>query len=463
MVVTEAPPPSSSRPSVPMMERKKKRAKTTDSMEHEKTLVGDPEGLANEKNKLPADVMHRLNRKNFKFEEERRYETSDLDPMNLREVKLIDFSDKVYVAPLTTVGNLPFRRIMVDMGADITCGEMAMAANLCEGQPSEWALLRRHECEKIFGVQIACGNGDQMGRCCELVKKYCEVDFVDVNMGCPIDPICNKGCGSTLMKKRGKAESVVKSALATLDCAVTFKIRTGWLDSEKTAHTTIGLAQSWQARGRGVSAVFLHGRSRSQRYSKLADWSYVERVVNSQDDAAAPLPVIGNGDVLSYQDWEEKRATAPHAESCAMLARGALIKPWLATEIKERRTWDISSSERFDILKDFVKYGLEHWGSDNCGIARTRRFLLEWLSFLHRYTPAGILEVLPQRINERPPKFVGRDDLETLMASPLASDWIKISEMLLGPVPDGYNFEAKHKSSSYAAAAAASRAGSDWG
>ena len=136
--------------------------------------------------------------------------------------------------------------------------------------------------------------------------------------------------------------------------------------------------------------------------------------------------------------------------TCCMLARGALIKPWLPTEIKEHRHWDISATERLEMLKKFVDFGLEHWGSDQQGVNTTRRFLLEWLSFLYRYVPVGVLEVVPQRMNDRPPRYVCRNELETLMASDDCQDWIKISEMLLGPVPSDFQFLPKHKANSYA-------------
>lgn len=113
--------------------------------------------------------------------------------------------------------------------------------------------------------------------------------------------------------------------------------------------------------------------------------------------------------------------------------------------------------------QNFVNYGLDHWGSDQAGVNHTRRFLLEWLSFLHRYVPAGLLEVLPQRVNDRPPPFVGRDDLETLMASPAAEDWVAISEMLLGKVPPGFRFLPKHKSNSYGGGGGSSGGGSGAG
>lgn len=157
---------------------------------------------------------------------------------------------------------------------------------------------------------------------------------------------------------------------------------------------------------------------------------------------------MGNGDILSYEDYKRAKETCPELASI-MIGRAALIKPWIFTEIKQQKLWDISSSERFEIVKKYVNYGLEHWGSDTKGVENTRRFLLEWLSFLHRYVPVGLLETPPQKINERPPTYRGRDDLETLMASASATDWIKISEMLLGPVPENFKFLPKHKANSY--------------
>ncbi|XP_064647804.1 tRNA-dihydrouridine(47) synthase [NAD(P)(+)]-like isoform X2 [Lineus longissimus] len=354
------------------------------------------------------------------------------------EKKTIDFRDKLYLAPLTTVGNLPFRRICKNYGVDITCGEMALSTNILQGQQSEWALLKRHSSEDLFGVQLCGGHADTMTRCAELLNRTLDLDFIDVNVGCPIDLIFKKGEGSALMGRMTKFEQIVRGMTSVLDIPLTVKIRTGIYDNKSIAHTVVPKLRDW-----GASLVTLHGRSREQRYTKPADWDYIAECA----ELARPMPFFGNGDILSYEEYHAKKQSTGVAG--IMIARGALIKPWIFTEIKEKRIWDISSSERFDMLKDFSNYGLEHWGSDTQGVETVRRFLLEWLSFLHRYIPVGVLEQVPQKINHRPPRYLGRNDLETLMASENCGDWVKISEMLLGPVHDDFTFLPKHKANSY--------------
>eukprot|EP00981_Chlorochromonas_danica_P006375 scaffold1365_cov163-Ochromonas_danica.AAC.65 len=415
-----------------------------------------------------------------------------------KPVKLVDFRNKVYVAPLTTVGNLPFRRVLKDFGADITCGEMAMANNILAGQASEWALLRRHESEDVFGIQVA---GPYPNMMTDLSK--------DLNCGCPIDVVCQRGSGSALLNHPKRLCDIIKTMAEHMPSrSITVKVRIGHDEKNPTTHKLIPSLQA-AAPGR-LSAIMIHGRSRLQRYHKLANWDYVLQCAKAQDLSLPTVPIIGNGDIFSFYDWQQhlhlmtdyRRTTSSFVNSemsqrnneevdsetlglcsCAMLGRGALIKPWLPLEIKEQRIIDISATERLDMLKTFCNYGLEHWGSDDQGIATTRRFLLEWLSFLHRYVPAGLLEyksaaaavdksggsnylgvngnasssyqgikaddVYAQTMNQRPPQYFGRCDLESLLSSGLSVDWIRISEMLLGPVKEDFHFIPKHKTNSY--------------
>uniref|UniRef100_A0A8C2WHX7 tRNA-dihydrouridine(47) synthase [NAD(P)(+)] n=1 Tax=Cyclopterus lumpus TaxID=8103 RepID=A0A8C2WHX7_CYCLU len=358
---------------------------------------------------------------------------TDVDVIKLRLCE----KKQVCMCMCMCCGNLPFRRVCKRFGADITCGEMAMCTNLLQGQQSEWALLKRHESEDVFGVQVEGCFPDTMTRCAELINSNIDVDFVDINSGCPIDLVYKKGGGCGLMTRTKKFEQIIKGMNYVLDVPLTVKIRTGVQEKCNLAHKLITEMKKWD-----VSMITLHGRSKEQRYTKLADWDYI----NTCSKLASPVPLYGNGDILSYEDAMKARETGV---SGIMIARGALIKPWIFTEIKEGRHWDISSNERLDVLRDFSNFGLEHWGSDTRGVEKTRTFMLEWLSFMCRYIPVGLLERVPQKINERPPYYLGRNYLESLMASQHVGDWVRISEMLLGPVPKNFIFLPKHKANAY--------------
>ncbi|WWC61465.1 uncharacterized protein I303_104049 [Kwoniella dejecticola CBS 10117] len=372
-------------------------------------------------------------------------------PLRPEEKKRLNWEGGRYLAPLTTVGNLPFRRLCVDYGATITISEMALAQPLVSGHNEEWALCRRHESEKMFGIQLAGGYANRMVPAAELIRKelYGGVDFVDINMGCPIDLVFNQGAGSALMEAPGRlAKILVGMNRALGDVPLTVKFRTGISNNKPNAHKLIPkFATQW-----GAGALTIHGRSRTQRYSKLADWEYIKTCADTLRESLAdanlpPVPIFGNGDCYSSEGYYEEMEKS--GVDGVMVARGALIKPWIFTEIKERREWDISATERLEGIRKYAEFGLSHWGSDTQGINTTRRFLCEALSFQCRYVPIGLLERLPGKLNERPPAYRGRNELETLLSSPFSNDWVKISEMFLGKVDDAFNFVPKHKSNAY--------------
>ncbi|KAH9911587.1 zinc finger dihydrouridine synthase [Fomitopsis serialis] len=383
-------------------------------------------------------------------EDQSQNDTPDV-PLRFNEKKRLHWTGKTYLAPLTTVGNLPFRRVCVDYGADITCGEMGLAMSFLSGSKEEWSLVRRHPSESIFGMQIAGSKPSLLVPAAEIIGRECagNLDFVDINCGCPIDLVYKTGSGSALLDAAGKLGKIIVGVNKALgDIPVTVKLRSGVKDGRNTAHKLMPRL----GREFGASAITLHGRTRQQRYAKLADWDYIKQCVEAvrereQEEDLAPVPIFGGGDCFSSQDyWEKMDGTGVDG---IMIGRGALIKPWIFTEVKERREWDISSRERLELIRKYAEYGLNHFGTDTAGVNTTRRYLCEALSFQYRYIPIGLLETLPGHINDRAPAFRGRDDLETLLASPDSRDWVKISEMFLGPAPETWTFTPKHKSNAY--------------
>ncbi|POS82530.1 hypothetical protein EPUL_005859, partial [Erysiphe pulchra] len=400
------------------------------------------------------------------------------------------------LAPLTTQGNLPFRRMCVDLGAQLTYSEMAMSIPLIQGQKAEWTLMKAHKNEITppkytsndsilgydnskdlkFGAQISASKPWQAIKAAEILSKLLpHIRVIDLNCGCPIDMVFQSGAGSALLDANSKLEKMVRGmSLVSGSTPITVKIRMGTKDDRPTAQKIIqrmafgGEYLREQVGAPGCAAITLHGRSRQQRYTKLADWKYIAECAaliesySKQKDKmtdtilepeertqanSSKMFFIGNGDCFSHVDYFNHVQNS--GVDSVMIARGALVKPWIFEEIEKGQYLDKSATERLAYVEKFTKYGLETWGSDEVGIGRTRRFLLEWLSFAHRYIPVGILAHLPPSLNDRPPAYRSRDDMETLLSSDNFQDWIKISEMFLGPVHKDFKFIPKHKSNSY--------------
>lgn len=365
------------------------------------------------------------------------------------EKKRLHLAGAKILSPLTTVGNLPYRRLMKQLGADVTYSEMALSMPLVQGARSEWALPRMHVSEKGgFGVQLAANKPWQATKAAMLLAKFApDSSEFNLNCGCPIDLIFRQGAGSALMESPGKIMKIIKGMNAmSNDIPVTIKMRTGVKDGKPTALQLINRLMEEDQ----VAAITLHGRSRAQRYSREADWDYIRDVADhikaKREEHDLKPWIIGNGDVYSWEDWYT-HLDEHHVDSC-MVARGALVKPWIFEEIDAKQYLDKSATERLEYYKQYTKFGLEHWGSDDFGVQQTRRFLCEFLSFTRRYIPPAVLEYLPPKLNDRAELWKPRNELEGLLASDNYKDWIKITEMFLGPAPDSFQFEPKHKSNS---------------
>lgn len=333
------------------------------------------------------------------------------------------------LAPLTTQGNLPFRRLCVELGAQVTWSEMAMGLPLLNGEKGEWALMKAHESELAppayypknpvkdydngkdirFGAQIA-GNKPWLAvKATEALTDLApNLRAIDLNCGCPIDLVFKQGAGSALLDAPGRLEKILRGMnTVSKDVPITVKIRMGTKDKQPTAEKLCQRlvlggpdAEEFNWGPAGVAAITLHGRSRQQRYTRSADWEYIASCASlvkklKADRAAATdtihepdardlpatndgLPYFcGNGDVLSHIDYNNDIEQAG-VDSC-MIGRGALVKPWVFEEIQTNQYLDKTATERLGYIERFCRSGLEYWGSDEIGVGTTRRFLLEWL------------------------------------------------------------------------------------
>jgi tRNA-dihydrouridine synthase 3 len=286
----------------------------------------------------------------------------------------MDFRGQVFLAPLTKGGNLPFRRLCLQHGCTVTMGEMAYAYQVVRRSKSELALLRKHPDERWFGAQIAASKpADAIAAGIAAAERGAA--WVDLNCGCPIHDVVKRGMGATLLQRPAKLAELVAAMVRGIPVPVTVKIRLGWTEGEQNASEVARLCEE-----AGAAAITVHGRTREQRYSRAADWDAIARIA-----AERSIPVIGNGDLLTWYETHEKWRTSGVAS--VMLGRGALIKPWLFREIAEQKAWEPGASERLAVWWDLAQKMKAHFRDDDKGRERAMRFLPWHLGFLCRYRP----------------------------------------------------------------------------
>jgi len=324
--------------------------------------------------------------------------------VNLREV----LTGAVVMGPMTKGSNLPYRRLCMGLGAKVLVSEMVVARRLKQKRKGEFALIRRAPQEPVFAVQLAGNKPDEMAWAAALVESR-GADFVDINFGCPIDHFTRMGLGAALSRQPGRMRKIIEAMTQAVKVPVTAKIRLGWKDDDRN-----GLKQAQAAVEGGASAIFVHGRTREARYRLPAEWDAIAEIA-----ASVNVPVVGNGDLLFPHEITEHVAASGVVG--VMVARGALIKPWIFREAETGQYWDITAEERLAIYREYVRLSAEHWMRrdqtelDEYARTHLREFLRWHVGFWCRYAPQRPDGTWPS-MQTRETAFTARSPLEALLA-----------------------------------------------
>lgn len=230
----------------------------------------------------------------------------------------ITINTKLALAPMAGVTDLGFRTVCRELGAGYTVTEMVSSKALCYQDKKSIPLLKLGEGEhpaaaQIFGSDPAC-----MEQAAGIAAEVSGADIIDINMGCPVPKVANSGDGSGLMKNPDLAVKVAEAVIRGAGGKpVTVKFRLGW---DKGSINCVEFAQAMEQAG--VSAVAVHGRTKTQMYAGKANWDYIKAVKQ-----AVSIPVIANGDVFEPED--AVRILKYTGADMAMLGRGCFGNPWL--------------------------------------------------------------------------------------------------------------------------------------
>jgi len=226
------------------------------------------------------------------------------------------------LAPMAGITDFPYRMICKELGAGLVFSEMVSVEALIREHKRTQGMLRTDPAERPVVFQIFGSKPASMAEAAHIVSRG-EVDYLDINMGCPVPKILRSGAGSALLRDIALAKEIMSAVVKASKVPVTVKIRLGW-DAKNIVAIDIALA----AESVGIAAVTVHGRTKAQGFSGRADWSMIKAVKES-----VGIPVIGNGDVRSAQD----AMNMLDGTGCdgVMIGRAIQGNPWIFREAKQ--------------------------------------------------------------------------------------------------------------------------------
>jgi len=280
------------------------------------------------------------------------------DPFNIGNVKV---RNRVFLAPMTGVSDLPFRKLAWEYGAGMVVSEMVASEAFLTGQ-TEYALKSEMGDLPVHMVQLVGRQAQWMAEAAKVVESN-GADIVDINMGCPARKVTNGYSGSALMRDLDHALRLIEAVVDAVDVPVTLKMRLGWDEKTMNAAELARLAE-----GAGVQMITVHGRTRCQFYKGVADWKAIRAVKDG-----VVVPVLANGDIVDRETASQ--ALEQSGADGIMVGRACYGAPQIAgsivnSAVDEKPALDVFGAE----VERHYQSMVEFYG-DYVGVRRARKHL----------------------------------------------------------------------------------------